>query len=407
MHILFFSQYFPPEVHAPASRTYDHCKQWISKGHKVTVITVAPNHPKGKIYKGYKNKLWQSEVIDGIEVIRVWSLISPNKGLFRRIIGYMTFFPTSIITGIFVRDVDLIIGTSPQIFSPLAAWIVSFFKRTPWIFEIRDILSESLKAVNLINNHFLLNFLEKFEIFLYKRADSIVVVTNGFKQTLVDQGINIDKIKVVTNGVNLDKFKVIEKDADLLNSLDMKDCFVAGYIGTHGLAHGLDTILYAAKDLQDIRNTKNIKFLFLGDGANKKSLVSLSKELNLNNVIFLDTVPRDQVHLYWSILDVSIIHLRKTKMFNTFIPSKIFECMAMGIPLLHCVAGESSHIVSSNKIGRIIEGDNKSLLVSNILEMSQNELEMTGYRRACIESSKKYNRENLSEKMLKIFENLL
>lgn len=407
MHILLFSQYFPPEVHAPASRTYDHCKEWISGGHKVTVITVVPNHPKGKIYKGYKNKVWQSEVIDGIKVIRVWSLISPNKGLFRRIIGYMTFFPTSIISGIFVRDVDLIIGTSPQIFSPLSAWIVSFFKRTPWVFEIRDILSESLKAVNLINNNILLNFLEKFEIFLYKRADSIVVVTNGFKQTLVDQGINKDKINVVTNGVNLTKFKAIEKDTNLLDSLGLIDCFVAGYIGTHGLAHGLDTILHAAKDLQDKRNIKNVKFLFLGDGANKKSLVNLSKKLDLKNTIFLDTVPRDQVHLYWSILDVSIIHLRKTKMFSTFIPSKIFECMAMGIPLLHCVAGESADIVLSNKVGRVTESDNAELIASNIFEMSQNNTEMESFREACIESSKKYNRKNLAQKMLNIFEDLL
>jgi len=406
MHILFFTQYFPPEVHAPASRTYDHCKQWIATGHKVTVVTCAPSHPKGVLFTGYKNRFWQSEDVNGIKIIRVWSLITPNKGFFKRIFGYMTFFPGSILAGIFVRNVDMVIGTSPQIFSPLAAGIVSFFKRTPWVFEIRDILSESLLATSLVKNQLLLKLVQFFEVFLYRRATAIVVVTNSFKEILINQGIQQKKIHVITNGVDLEKFKPIAKDDNLIESLGIKNSFIAGYIGTHGLSHGLDSILYAAELLQKKYNIYNIKIVLLGDGANKESLLKLSNKLGLKNVLFLDLVPRNKIHLYWSILDVSIIHLKKTNLFDAFIPSKIFEAMGMGIPLLHCVSGESADIVKSNNLGCIVESENFDQIAKSLIDLSKNNHKIETYRAANIEASLKFSRVNLANKMMDVLEKL-
>ena len=406
MHILFFTQYYPPEVHAPASRTYDHCKQWIATGHKVTVVTCAPSHPKGVLFTGYKNRFWQSEDVNGIKIIRVWSLITPNKGFFKRIFGYMTFFPGSILAGIFVRNVDMVIGTSPQIFSPLAAGIVSFFKRTPWVFEIRDILSESLLATSLVKNQLLLKLVQFFEVFLYRRATAIVVVTNSFKEILINQGIQQKKIHVITNGVDLEKFKPIAKDDNLIESLGIKNSFIAGYIGTHGLSHGLDSILYAAELLQKKYNIYNIKIVLLGDGANKESLLKLSNKLGLKNVLFLDLVPRNKIHLYWSILDVSIIHLKKTNLFDAFIPSKIFEAMGMGIPLLHCVSGESADIVKSNNLGCIVESENFDQIAKSLIDLSKNNHKIETYRAANIEASLKFSRVNLANKMMDVLEKL-
>lgn len=406
MHILFFTQYFPPEVHAPASRTYDHCKQWIATGHKVTVVTCAPSHPKGVLFTGYKNRFWQSEDINGIKIIRVWSLITPNKGFFKRIFGYMTFFPGSILAGIFVKNVDMVIGTSPQIFSPLAAGIVSFFKKTPWVFEIRDILSESLLATSLVKNQLLLKLVQFFEVFLYRRATAIVVVTNSFKEILINQGIQQKKIHVITNGVDLEKFKPIAKDDNLIESLGIKNSFIAGYIGTHGLSHGLDSILYAAELLQKKYNIYNIKIVLLGDGANKESLLKLSNKLGLKNVLFLDLVPRNKIHLYWSILDVSIIHLKKTNLFDAFIPSKIFEAMGMGIPLLHCVSGESADIVKSNNLGCIVESENFDQIAKSLIDLSKNNHKIETYRAANIEASLKFSRVNLANKMMDVLEKL-
>ena len=406
MHILFFTQYFPPEVHAPASRTFDHCKQWIATGHQVTVITCAPSHPKGILFTGYKNRLWQSEDINGIKVIRVWSLITPNKGFFKRILGYMTFFPGSTVAGLFVRNVDVVVGTSPQIFSPLAAGIVSFFKRTPWVFEIRDILSESLLATNLVKNKFLLKLVRFFEIFLYKRATAIIVVTNSFKRILINQGIQQKKIHVITNGVDLEKFKPIAKDKSLIESLSIKNLFIAGYIGTHGLSHGLDSILYAAELIQNKYKNHNIKILLLGDGSNKESLLKLSNKLGLKNVLFLDLVPRHKIHLYWSILDISIIHLKKTNLFDAFIPSKMFEAMGMGIPLLHCVSGESADIVKSNNLGCIVESENSDEIAKSLIDLSKNNHKIETYKSANIAASSKFSRVNLANNMMDVLEKL-
>lgn len=406
MHILFFTQHFSPEMNAPASRTFDHCKQWTETGHQVTVITCAPNHPKGILFKGYKNKLWQSEDINGIRVIRIWCVITPNKGFFKRIFGYMTFFPGSILAGLFIKKVDVVVGTSPQIFSPIAAGIVSFFKRTPWVFELRDILSESLLATNLVRNKFLLRLLKYFELFLYKRADAVIVVTNGFKNILINQGVQPKKVYVITNGVDLKKFKPIPKNRSLMESLDIENSFIAGYIGTHGLAHGLDSILYAAELIQNKYKNNNIKIILLGDGANKESLITLSNQLNLKNVLFLDLVPRHKIHLYWSILDVSIIHLKKTNIFDTYIPSKIFEAMGMGIPLLHCVSGESADIVKLNNLGCIVESENAEDIASSLINLSQNNHKIETFRTANIEASLKFSRVNLANKMMDVLENL-
>ena len=139
MHILFLTDNFPPEVNAPASRTHEHCREWVKVGHQVTVLTCAPNFPRGKVYQGYQNKVWQWKDIDGIRVIRVWTYITANEGFLRRILDYQSFMLSAILVAPFVRGVDIVIGTSPQFFTACAAYVVALYKRVPFIFELRDI----------------------------------------------------------------------------------------------------------------------------------------------------------------------------------------------------------------------------------------------------------------------------
>ena len=195
MHILFLTDNFPPEVNAPASRTFEHCREWVKNGHQVTVITCAPNFPKGKVYKGYKNKLWQSEIIDGIKVIRVWTYITANEGFVKRILDYVSFMVSAIFASIFVKRPNLVIGTSPQFFTACAAYIVSRMKRVPYVFELRDIWPESIKAVGAMGDSVVIRFFEYIEMFLYRKADLIVSVTKSFKKTLIKRGIEEEKIK--------------------------------------------------------------------------------------------------------------------------------------------------------------------------------------------------------------------
>ena len=216
MKILFITDNFYPEVNAPATRTLEHAKEWIAKGEEVTVITTAPNFPHGKVYKGYKNKLYQVEYIEGIKVIRVISYITANKGFVKRILDYLSFAFSAFIAALFIKF-DLVIATSPQFFTTWAAYGVSKIKRKPWVFELRDLWPESIKSVGAMEDGFVIRLLEKIELGLYKDASKIIAVTDSFKENLVKRGIDANKISVVTNGANLGLFKPKEKDLELLN----------------------------------------------------------------------------------------------------------------------------------------------------------------------------------------------
>lgn len=372
MHILFLTDNFPPEVNAPASRTYEHAKEWVKAGEKVTVITCAPNFPSGRVYAGYRNKIWQSEIVDGIRVIRVWSFIAANEGFYKRILDYISYMFTSFIASFFVSKVDVVVGTSPQFFTVVSAWMVAGFKRVPFVFELRDLWPESVRAVGAMQETRMLHYFEKLELFLYSRADAIVPVTHSFKHNLESRGVDAAKIHVITNGVDTEKFNYRGKDLTLLKDLGLEGKFVAGYIGTHGMSHRLENILEAAKLTQDHEHGKNIQFIFLGEGAAKEKITLLARELGLKNIAFLDNVRKDEVVRYWSILDLAIINLKKNEAFKSVIPSKMFEAMGMGIPILHAVHGESAEIVLSTGAGIVVEPENSKLLSEEILRLSRN-----------------------------------
>lgn len=406
MHILFLTDNFPPEVNAPASRTYEHAKEWVKVGEKVTVITCVPNFPAGRVYDGYRNKLWQSEIVDGIRVIRVWSFIAANEGFFKRILDYISYMLTSFIASLFVSKVDIVVGTSPQFFTTVSAWMVAGFKRVPFVFELRDLWPDSVRAVGAMRDTRMLLYFEKIELFLYSRADAIVSVTHSFKYNLASRGIDATKIHVITNGVDTEKFRYLKKDKNLLYDLGLEEKFIAGYIGTHGMAHCLENILEAAKLIQQHELGQNIHFLFLGEGASKAEIKLLARELNLKNIDFLDAVPKPDVSRYWSILDIAIINLRKNELFKSVIPSKMFEAMGMGIPILHAVQGESAEIVLNVGAGRVVEPENPKLLCEELIELSQNLSVLEKFSKNGQKASLEYDRKKLGENMRIILESL-
>ena len=400
MHILFLTDNFPPEVNAPASRTFEHCREWVKAGHQVTVVTCAPNFPKGRVFDGYRNKLWQTETMEGIRVVRVWSYITANEGFVRRILDYQSYMLSAIIASVFVRKVDLIIGTSPQFFTACAAYVVSRYKFRPYIFELRDLWPESIKAVGAMKNERAIRFLEWIEMFLYRKSAKVVSVTRSFKDILIRRGIDDSKIEVITNGVDISQFKPRPKDPELTARLGMTGKFVAGYIGTHGLAHGLETLLEAAERLRG----QDFVFLFLGDGARKDALRQIAAEKKLDNVVFIDSVPKADVARYWSLLDVSVIHLKKTDLFTTVIPSKLFESMGMGLPVLHGVEGESADIVREEGAGIPFEPENAGQLCDALVRLKSNPAELEQFRARCLKGAQNFDRTNLALRMMRILE---
>jgi len=296
MRILFLTDNFPPETNAPATRTFEHCQAWVESGAQVTVITCAPNFPQGKVYKGYRNRLYQVEIVKGIRVIRVWSYITKNEGFTRRIVDYISFAFMSFLVGLFQKH-DIIIATSPQFFTTWSAVALSKLHRKPWVFELRDLWPESIRTVGAIKKSKVLDWLEVVELWLYRDSTRVIAVTDAFKGNLIDRGIDASKIDVVTNGANLELYQPCKKNEKLLNQLGLKGKFIIGYIGTHGMAHNLDFIVRAIAKVQD----PNIHFLFIGDGAMKKTVVGLAKSLKLKNTTFLEPISKDLVPAYISI----------------------------------------------------------------------------------------------------------
>ncbi len=396
MHILFITDNFPPEVNAPASRTYDHAREWVRLGHRVTVITCAPNFPQGHVYEGYRNRLWQREEIDGIDVVRVWSYITANKGFLKRTLDFISFSVSSFLAGLFLRA-DLIVATSPQFFAALSGRTLSFWKRTPWVMEVRDLWPESIKTVGAMNDNAFLRYFEWEERRCYRSARRIVVVTDSFKRTLVSRGVPAEKIAVVKNGVDRQLFQPIPKDTQLLQQLGLQGKRVVGYIGTHGMAHRLDFILQCARSLQ---GKSDCHFLFIGAGAMKEQLCRLRDEWQLQNVTMLDSVPKQEVKRYISLLDVALINLRKSPLFATVIPSKIFENAGMEVPLLMGVEGEARQIVEHYGAGLCFEPENEADFTSQLHRLLTDTSLYAACQEGCRRLSADFDRSRLARQML-------
>jgi colanic acid biosynthesis glycosyl transferase WcaI len=371
MHVLFLSHYFPPEVNAPATRTYEHCRRWVAAGHRVTVITCAPNCPTGVVAPGYKNSLLSREWVDGIRVLRVWTWLSPNKGFLGRTINYLSYMLCATLCASSVRRVDAIVATSPQFFCGWAGVLVHWLLRRPFLLEIRDIWPESIVTVGAMKRSPLMRLLEVLEQRMYATAQHIVTVGDGYRDQLVHRGVPEEKIAVVPNGVDISQF-VPEPPADELRcQWKGEGRFVCAYIGTVGMAHGLDVVVRAAHKLEST-GRDDVVFWIVGDGAERSRLESACREEGLDNVIFTGLVPKSRIAAVIASCDACLVHLRKTELFETVIPSKIFEIMAMNVPIVMGVRGQAQRIVLAGRAGLAMTPEDEDSLLEGIEAIAEN-----------------------------------
>lgn len=364
MKILFLSHYFPPEVNAPASRTHEHARRWVADGHRVTVITGVPNHPRGQMFPGYRNRWLQIEEIDGIRVIRTWMYITPNEGFVKRTLNYILFAITAVLACFRAERPDVVVATSPQFFCGLAGAVVALLKRRPFVLELRDLWPESIIALGALENTSAIRFLEWIETRLYRRADAIVVNTRAFIDHVVGRGVSRSQIELVYNGVDLALFHPLPKDEELLEFHNLADKFVVAYIGTLGMAHGLMTILDAAEKM---RYEPNIVFVLIGDGADRERLRCEIEKRGLENVRMLGLRPHTEIPTWIASCDVMLAMLRDLAVFETVIPSKIFEYMAQERPVvLAAPKGECRELLDLNQAGFTIEPEDPDALVEVI-----------------------------------------
>jgi glycosyltransferase involved in cell wall biosynthesis len=364
-NILFLTHYFTPEGNAPASRVHEMCKRWVREGRRVTVITCAPNVPEGRVYEGYRNRLTQTEIIDGIRVIRVWTFIAANKGTVLRMVNYVSYMFSAALRALFLERPDVIIATSPQLFCGWAGVITSWTRFRPLILEMRDLWAESIVTLTLVTPGPLLRALEWLEFRMYGCARNIVTVGEGYTRQLVERGVPAERITIITNGVDREFFAPRPRDVELAARLGVQGRFVCSYIGTVGMASGLEVVVRAGLKLRN-RGRRDIVFLVVGDGATRESLQARVAQLGLDNVILTGRKPKALIPAYLSISDCSLVHLRRAPLYTTVLPSKIFEAAHMKRPIVLGVEGEAARVVTASEGGICIEPDNDDQLIDAV-----------------------------------------
>lgn len=347
---------------APAARCYEFSRRWVQAGHKVSVVCGIPNHPVGKVYDGYSKKLLHAEIIDGIQVYRSWVYVTPNEGNVRRSFNYLSYGISSVVTSEFIRHVDIVIASSPQFFAAAAGYIVSVLKRIPFVLEVRDLWPDSFQAVDVNIPGFAFHLLKKIERLLYRKAKKIVIVSEAFRNHLTTAGAENNKISTITNGVAKNIFHPRHKSRLYLNG-HLKEKFLVSYVGTMGMAHGLETVLESARELAD---REEIHFVFVGEGAKKEELKSMAR--TLPNVTFIDRQPRKTIAYILNESDVALVLLRNSPLFKTVIPSKMFEVMGCGRPMILGVEGEAKRILDEAQGGICIEPENAKELTRAVLQ---------------------------------------
>ncbi len=345
MRIVVVSHYFPPEIGAPQARLSDLARFWAADGDEVTVLTGMPNHPTGVLPPEYKRRIRAVEQVDGYRVVRTWLYATPNERILRKLLCHFSFMLSSIVLGLRkAGKADVVIVSSPTFFSILSGWVVARVRRAKFVVEIRDLWPAIVVELGMLHNPALIRALCWLEMAAYRAADQVVVVTERFRDDLLRRGVPAEKVHVVRNGVDIDAFVPNPPDPSVRERLGATngDTLVL-YAGAHGISHGLETVAEAAAKL----TYEPVRFAFVGEGAAKGQLLHKLGELDSGNVTTMAGVPHHQVSGLLAAADICLVPLRDVALFGSFIPSKMFECLAAGKAVIGSVRGEPADILAA------------------------------------------------------------
>jgi glycosyltransferase involved in cell wall biosynthesis len=369
MRILFLTHYFHPEGNAPATRVYEMSRRWVKQGFEVNVVTGAPNVPSGVVYPGYRNRWRSRERIEGIQTLRVWTYLAPNKGTVRRILNYLSFCATATLAGLFAPRPDLVIATSPQFFCGWAGVFVSRARRVPFLLEVRDLWPDSIAAVGAMRSSRLLRWLAWLERRMYAAATRIVTVGRGYQRELEARGVSAAKIAVVPNGVDRSQFDPATDGSVLRAKYAPNGEFLCSYVGTIGMGSGLSVVLRAAERLKQA-GRHDVVWLLVGDGAVREDLEREARQRGLTRVVFTGRLPKAEMPGVLAASDACLVHLARQPLFKTVMPSKIFEAAAMAKPIVLGVEGVAAEIVQEAGAGICIEPENEEQLIEAVQRLA-------------------------------------
>jgi glycosyltransferase involved in cell wall biosynthesis len=404
LRVTFLTHYFPPEVGPAQTRLHELAKRLIAAGQKVTVVTGFPNYPAGEIFPGYRGKRFMEDSVDGIRVLRTWVAATRSRGFISRLLNYLSFPIFSLLAVRKLGPTDIIYVQSPPLFTGLAALWFSRLKHAPFIFNVSDIWPQSAVELGILRNRFAIGLAEMLERHVYRRAARITVPTPGILERLVARGVPRDKLFLLTNGVDTSAYQVSLPDIELAKRLGLDGHKVFMYAGLHGLAQGLEIILEAAK----LTGNKDILYVLVGDGAEKSSLVAKAEAEKISNVLFLPIQPTSTLPALLNLAYATIVPLRRLDLFKAALPSKLFDSMAAGRPIVAALWGEAAALVDIAECGVVVEPENANA-VRLAVEKLASDPELAGRlgqhgRKYVVEH---FDRDQIAERLNKLLEDVV
>lgn len=385
MNILLIHQYFLEPDDGGGSRFNEMARVWVEAGHNVEVLAGMVHYATGEKLPEYKGKRFVRRQQDGIDVLRCDVSDSYNESFAGRLKAYFSFVASSTQGGLFklVRKPDVILVTSPPLFVGITSYLLSLFKRTPFVFEVRDLWPESAIDTGVLTSKPLIKVAYAFERFMYSRAKMVNVLTPAFKRKLIDvKGVPAEKVIFIPNAAdfNLSEKVASNFDAEAFRSeIGWKDRVVITYVGAHGVANHLDQILDTAALLK--ATNPEVLFVLIGGGMKKQELKDRAKREQLDNVSFIDSVPKAVVFQYILASDFGTSVLKRVETFKTIYSNKTFDYMACKKPILLAIDGVSRELVEAADCGSFIEPEDENdfaRVIKKYLELPRSEWSRQG-----------------------------
>jgi len=367
MRILFLTQYFPPETGAPQNRISYFANYFAAAGHTVTVLTALPSYPEGKIFPDYRGVWHREKLSEGMRIVWVWIYATKSKAFLLRLLNYFSFMFSSVLLGMGrIGEQDVIIVESPPIFLGLSGLIYKFAKKARLALNVSDLWPESAIAMGLVRNRWIIRSAVVFEELLYRHSDLITGQTRGIVKSIQSRIPN-KPVALITNGV--DEAGSLQDSAGVVEAkraLGWQDTFVVGYAGLHGLVYGLETLVEAAKILSSY---PDITFVLFGDGPEKEKLVALAGQRKLPNMKFYPPQSRAQILNIIRCFDATVIPLRKLELCLGTLPSKMFEAMGAGVPVVASMLGEAQAVVNEAGAGICVPPEDPQAIANAVLQL--------------------------------------
>jgi colanic acid biosynthesis glycosyl transferase WcaI len=374
VRILFISNFYHPEPGAQPARVRNLTQRWANAGHDVTILVGVPNHPGGKVYPGHKLRALRvsyTEWDDKVRVCRISYFMRPNRGSLNRFLAFSSFTVIASLRAIFMKPYDVVVGTIPQPFGPLSAYLLRSLTKAKFVLDVRDLWPEGLTATGQATEDALAyKVIGASTSFLYKKADHIVAVTDGIRDSIIENHpVNPENVHMIRTAVDIEQFQSSDNPLPPSIREHIEGKFVVSYIGTMGNAHGLETVVESARILEH-EYPRRFAFIIAGTGAEEQEIRDLAIEKNVTSLLCTGNLERDLIPTLLRRSNIGLASLRLSPIFLTVVPTKLYEYMAVGLPIVSNVAGEAEEFLSRTGAGITVEGDNPAAMAAGIIDLA-------------------------------------